>query len=56
MLSRGNALKPFKCDKGPFFQVANLNGNLAQFRPSDIHYLQDPTARNASLDMGQPEM
>ena len=39
-----------------FFQVANLNGNLTQFRPSEIHYLRDPTARNGSLDMGQPEM
>ena len=46
----------FKCDRGLFFQVANLNGNLTQFRPSRIHYLRDPTARNGSLDMGQPEM
>ena len=36
---------------GPFFQVVNLNGNLTQFRPSEIHYLRDPTARNGSLDM-----
>ena len=34
-----------------FFQVANLNGNLTHFRPSEIHYLRDPTARNGSLDM-----
>ena len=44
------------CDRGPFFQVANLNGYLTQFRPSEIHYLRDPTARNSSLDMGKPEM
>ena len=47
---------PFKCDRGPFFQVANLNVNLTQFRPSEIHYLREPTARNGSLDMIQPEM
>ena len=41
---------------GPIFQVANLNRNLTQFRPSEIHYQQDPTARNGSLDMCQPEM
>ena len=51
VLSRGNTCKPLKCDRGPFFQVANLNGNLTQFRPSEIHYLRDPTARNGSLDM-----
>ena len=33
-----------------------MNGNLTQFRPSEINYLRDPTARNGSLDMGQPEM
>ena len=38
-----------------FLQVANLKGNLKQFRPSEIHYLQDPTARNGNLDMRQPE-
>ena len=43
--------KPFKCDRGPIFQVANLNRNLTQFRPSEIHYLRDLTARNGSLDM-----
>ena len=39
----------FKCDKGP--KVANLNGNLTQFRPAEIHYLRDQTARNGSLYM-----
>ena len=48
--------KPFKCDRGPFFQVAYLNGILTQFRTSEIHYLRDPTARNGSLDMGQPKV
>ena len=56
MLSRGNTWKPFKCDRGLFFQVANLNGNLTQFRPSEIRYLRDPIARNGSLDMGHPEI
>ena len=49
-------MKPFKCDRGPFFHVANLNGNLTQFRASEIHYLRDPTARNGSLDIENPEM
>ena len=48
--------KSFKCDRGPFFQVANLNRNLTQFMPTEIHYLRTPTARNGSLDMWQPEM
>ena len=43
MLSRGNTLKPFKCDMGPVFQVTNLNRNLTQFRLSEIHYQPDPT-------------
>ena len=30
-------MKPFKCDKGPIFQVANLNGILTKCRPSEIH-------------------
>ena len=51
MSSRGNTCKSFKCDRGPIFQVANLNRNLTQFRPSEIHYKPDPTARNGSLDM-----
>ena len=33
MLSRGNTQKSFKCDRGPIFQVANLNRNLTWFRP-----------------------
>ena len=41
---------------GPIFQVTNLNRNLAQFRPSEIQYQPDPTARNGSLDMWQPDM
>ena len=56
MLSRGNTWKPFKCDRGPIFQVTDLNWNLAQFRPSEIHYQPDPIERNGSLDMWQPEM
>ena len=56
MLSRGNTLETFECDRGPIFQVANLNRNLTQFRPSEIHYLRDPTARNGSLDMLQPKL
>ena len=51
MLSRGNTRKSFKCDRGPIFQVANLNRNLTQFRPSEIHYQPDPAARSGSLDM-----
>ena len=34
MLSQGNTWKSLKCDRGPIFQVANLNRNLTQFRPS----------------------
>ena len=30
--------------------------NLTQFRSSEIHYQPDPTARNGSLDIRQPEM
>ena len=44
-------MKPFKCDRGSFFQVAHLNGNLTQLRPSEIHYLRDPTALNGSVDL-----
>ena len=40
---------------GPIFQVAK-NRNLAQFKPTEIHYLWDLTAQNGSLDMWQPEM
>ena len=39
----------FKCDRGPVFQVTNLNRNLTQFRPSEIHCIPDPTERNCSL-------
>ena len=56
MLSRGNTWKPFKCDRGPIFQVTDLNRNLKQFRSSEIHNHPDPTARNGSLDMCQPEI
>ena len=51
MLSWGNTRKSFKCDRDPIFQVADLNRNLTQFRPSEIHYQPDPTTRNGSLDM-----
>ena len=44
-------MKPFKCDRDPIFQNANLNRNLTQFGPSEIHYLPDPTARNGSQDI-----
>ena len=49
--SRGNTEKSFKCDRGPIFQVANLNRNLTRLSPLEIHYQPDPTARNGSLDM-----
>ena len=51
MLSRGNTQKSFKCDRGPIFQVANLNRNLTWFRPLEIHYQPDPSTQNGSLDM-----
>ena len=37
MLSQGNTWKSFKCDRGPMFQITNLNRNLTQFRPPEIH-------------------
>ena len=46
--------KSFKCDRDPIFQVTNLNRNLTQFRPSEIHCQPDPSERNGSLR--QPEM
>ena len=49
MLSRRNTCKPFKCDRGPIYQVTNLNRNLRQLRPSEIHCQPDPTERNGSL-------
>ena len=39
----------FKCDRGPIFQVTNLNRNLTHFRPSEIHCQPDPTKRNCCL-------
>ena len=39
----------FKCDRGPIFQITNLNRNLTQFRPLEIHCQPDPTGRNCSL-------
>ena len=30
LLARLNTFKPFICDRGPIFQVANLNRNLTQ--------------------------
>ena len=56
MLSRGNTQKSFKSDRGPIFQVANLNRNLTRFRPLEIHYHKDPIARNGNLDILNPEM
>ena len=51
ILSWDNTWKSFKCDRGPIFQVANLNRNLTRFKPSEFHYQPDSTARNGSLDM-----
>ena len=48
MLSRGKTWNPFKCDRGPVFQVTNLNRNLTQFRLSEIQYRPRPSARNAT--------
>ena len=48
-------MEPFKYDMGPIFQVANLYKNLTHFRPSEIFFLRDLTARNGSLDMWQTE-
>ena len=39
----------FKFDRGPIFQVTNLNRNLTRLRPSEIHCQPDPTERNCSL-------
>ena len=39
----------FKCDRGLIFQVTNLNRNLTQFRPSEIHCQPDLIERNCSL-------
>ena len=39
----------FKSDRGSIFQVTNLNRNLTQFRPSEIHCQPDRTGRNCSL-------
>ena len=49
ILSRGNTRKSFKFDRGPFFQVTNLNRILTQFKPSEIHCQPDTTERNDSL-------
>ena len=49
ILSQGNTWKSFKCDRDPIFLVTNLNRNLTQFRPSEIHYQPDSTERNGSL-------
>ena len=38
-------------NRGPLFQVANLNRNLTQIMPSEIHYQRDPTVVNGSVDM-----
>ena len=47
--NKNKTKKSFKCDRGPIFQVTNLNRNLTQFRPSEIHFQPDPTERNCSL-------
>ena len=39
----------FKCDRGPIFQVTNLNRDLTQFRPSEIPRQPDLTERHCSL-------
>ena len=39
----------FKCDRGPIFQVTNMNRNLTQFRATEIHCQPDPRERNCSL-------
>ena len=49
ILLRGNTWKSFKWDRGPIFQVTNLNRNLAQFMPSEIHCQPDSTERNGIL-------
>ena len=49
MLPRGNTYKSFKCDRGPIFQVTNLNRNLTQFMPSEINCQPDPNERNGCL-------
>ena len=36
-------------NRGPIFKFTNLNRNLTQFRPSEIHCQLDPTERNGSL-------
>ena len=36
---------------GVQFSRLQISAEISQFRPSEIHYLQDPTARNGSLDM-----
>ena len=41
--------KHIKCDRGSTFQVTNLNRNLTQFRPSEIHCQLDPTGPKGSL-------
>ena len=43
ILSRGITWKSFKCDRDPIFLVTNLNRNLTQFRPSEIHCQPDST-------------
>ena len=39
----------FKCDRGPIFQVTNLNRNLTQLRPYEVHCQPDPTGQSCSL-------
>ena len=39
----------FKCDRGPIFQVTNLNRNLTQLSHLEIHCQPDLTERNCIL-------
>ena len=56
MFARGNTFKSYKCDRGPIFQVSNLNRNLTSFKHWEIHYQPDPTTWNGSLGKWEPEM
>ena len=55
ILSRGKTRNPFIWDRGPIFQVAHLNRNLTQVRPSEIQYQPSLTSQNDSLDVRQSD-
>ena len=42
-------MKVILCDRDPIFLVTNLNRNLTQFSPSEIHCQPDSSERNGSL-------